>query len=290
MTDDQLPTEDRRYDPSLIDAYAPDQIARRIEVIGIAKARLSTLPLFTLAMLAGAFIALGAMFYTVAVTDTGLGLGPTRLLGGFAFSLGLILVLIGGAELFTGNALIVMGWASGKISTRALMRNWAIVYVGNFVGAVGMAMLAYGSGYLHMGGHVVAATAVKTAVGKVNLSFGVAFVRGILCNILVCLAVWLCMATQNVVSKILAIIFPITAFIALGFEHSIANMYFIPMGIFAAVDPAMVEVVRLAGSGAANLGAGGLAANLIPVTLGNIVGGGMFVALAYYVIYLRERD
>ncbi len=287
------PTEDHqigdmRFDPSLLDAYAPGEIARRVSVVGVAKARMPTVTLFTLAVLAGAFIAFGAMFYSVAVTDTGMGLGPTRVLGGLAFSLGLVLVLIGGAELFTGNTLIVMGWAQGKVTPGQLSRNWSIAYAGNFVGATGMAVVAYGSGFLHLGGDGVAATAIAAATAKVNLSFLTAFIRGVLCNVLVCLAVWLCFAARTVSSKILAIVFPITAFVALGFEHSIANMYFITVGIMATLDPAMAIPVAAAGDGVANLNLAGFIGNLIPVTLGNIIGGGVFVALIYYVVYLRD--
>lgn len=270
------------------DAYAPPEIARRIESAGIKKAALPLLPLFTLSILAGAFIALGAMFFTVTMTDHGLGLGPSRVLGGVVFSLGLILVIIGGAELFTGNVLIVLGWADGKVTAGALLRNWGVAYVGNFAGAAGMAGLAYASGFMHLGGDAVGGTAIKIASAKVELDFTTAFVRGVLCNILVCLAVWLCFAAHSVTGKIFAIIFPISAFVALGFEHSIANMYFIPVGMLAAGDGGFA-----AASGLFPVGAGlnlfGLTGNLLPVTLGNIVGGGVFVALAYYVIYVRSR-
>ncbi len=272
----------------VFDAYTPAQIARRIEAMGVTKAAMPAVPLMTLSILAGAFIAFGAMFYTVAVTDTGLGFGPTRLLGGLAFSLGLVLVIVGGAELFTGNSLIVMGWAHGKVRFSGMMRNWMYSYVGNLIGAVAMAVLAFWSGYLQMNGDAVAATVVKIAAAKTQLPFEVAFVRGILCNTLVCLAVWLCFAAHTVTSKILAIIFPISAFVALGFEHSIANMFFIPLGILAAGEPAFLAA---AGIGAAAVPTiGGFVANIIPVTLGNVVGGGVFVAMSYYFVYLYKRD
>jgi len=271
---------DRRLDPALFDAYAPAEIARRIEAGGITKAEMPVTKILTLSVLAGAYIALGAMFYTVTMTGAGPGLGITRLLGGVAFSLGLILVLIGGAELFTGNVLIVLGWAARKVSTAQLLRNWGLVYVGNLAGGLGMAVMAYGSGFYHMGGDAVGATAVAIADAKTALPFGVAFIRGVLCNILVCMAVWLCFGARNISSKILAIVFPISAFVALGFEHSIANMYFIPFGILVAGE---------AGGAAETLNTAGFIANLIPVTLGNIVGGGVFVALSYYIIYLQDR-
>ncbi|NQV45189.1 MAG: formate/nitrite transporter family protein [Rhodospirillales bacterium] len=287
MAEDQN-TESNNSNSGVFDAYIPAQIARRIEVMGISKASLPAIPLLTLSILAGAFIALGAMFYTVVVTDTGLGLGPTRLLGGLAFSLGLVLVIVGGAELFTGNSLIVMGWAHGKVRFSGMMRNWAFAYVGNLMGAVGMAVLAFWSGYLHMGDDAVATTVIKIAVGKTQLPFDVAFVRGLLCNVLVCLAVWLCFAAHTVTSKILAIIFPISAFVTLGFEHSIANMFFIPLGMLAAGDPTLLAASGIDAAMSPTLA--GFVANIVPVTLGNIVGGGVFVALSYYMVYLYGRD
>lgn len=290
MTQDADSQKTQLNAPSIFDAYAPAKIAERIEAVGVAKAHLKIVPMLTLAVLAGAFIAFGAMFFTVVITDSGLGLGPERLLGGLSFCLGLILVVVGGAELFTGNVLIVMGWVHGKVPTRALGRNWSLVFIGNLLGAVGMAVLAYGAGYLHLGGDAVAATAIKIAAGKVALPFDVAFLRGVLCNALVCLAIWLCFAARSVTDKILAIIFPITAFVALGFEHSIANMYFIPIGILAAADPGLAEASGLSHETLSALGVGGFMRNLIPVTLGNIVGGGVFVALSYYLCYLRGKD
>ena len=271
-------TDDKKGETcmTVVDAYTPVQIACRIEGVGIAKANLHSVPLFALSVLAGAFIALGAMFYTVVITDTGMGLGPTRLLGGIAFSLGLVLVVVGGAELFTGNNLLVMGWAHGKIKTTAMLRNWGFAYVGNFFGAIAMVILAYFSGYLNLGGGGVEATVVKIAQAKVQLPFVQAFVSGILCNVLVCLAVWLCFAAHTVTSKILAIVFPISAFVTLGFEHCIANMFFIPIGMLVS-DPGTVTVQ-------------GFISNIIPVTLGNIVGGGLFVAMSYYLIYLYKRE
>lgn len=291
LTEPQAPqSPDRRFDPSMFDAYAPAAIATRIETIGLAKAHMKFIPVVALAILAGAFISFGAMFYSIVITDSGLGFGMTRLVGGLSFCLGLILVVVGGAELFTGNVLIVMGWAHRKVNATELGRNWAMVYLGNLIGSLGMAGLAYWSGFMHLGGDAVGATAVKVAAGKVNLPFDVAFVRGVLCNTLVCLAIWLCFAARSVTDKILAILFPITAFVALGFEHSIANMYFIPAGILAAADPGFAGAAGLSEAAMSNLNAGGFIGNLIPVTLGNIVGGGVFVALSYYFIYLRDGD
>ncbi len=253
------------------DAYTPAEMARRVETVGVAKARLPLLPLATLALLAGAFIAFGALFYTVTVTGSVLGYGPTRLLGGVAFSLGLVLVVVGGAELFTGNALIVMAWADGKVGLAALLRNWGVAYAGNFLGAVATAVAVWQSGVLAAAGGAVAGTAIAIAEAKAALPFVEAFVRGVLCNALVCLAVWLTFSARRVAGKVLAIVFPITAFVALGFEHCVANMYLMPIGMLAGADLGLADV----------------AANLLPVTLGNIVGGGVFVGLVYYVVYVR---
>lgn len=254
------------------DAYAPPQMAALVEAAGVRKVSLPLLSTMVLGVLAGAFIAFGGMFYTLVITDSGLGFGPERLLGGLAFSLGLILVVIGGAELFTGNNLIVMAWADRKVTTTQLLGNWALVYVANFAGALGAAVIVYFSGALELGGGAVARTAANIALAKSELTFLEAFCRGLLCNALVCLAVWLCFAAHHVSGKILAILFPISAFVALGFEHSVANMYLIPVGMLA---------------GAGSVGVSGLLANLIPVTLGNILGGSGFVALVYWIVYLR---
>ncbi|OGI43986.1 MAG: formate transporter FocA [Candidatus Muproteobacteria bacterium RBG_16_65_31] len=275
--------------PSPLDAYSPAQIAARVEHVGVTKALLPTGPTIALGALAGAFIALGAMLFTLVMTQAGDGFGLMQLLGGVAFSLGPILVVVGGAELFTGNNLIVMAWAHRKITTRALLRNWTLVYLANFMGALVLVALAFLSGHLALGDHAVGAHALTIALVKVNLPFWEAFFRGVLCNVLLCLAVWLCYAAHDVASKILAIMFPISAFAALGFEHSVANMYMIPIGILAAADPAIVAVAGAAPDALAGLSLAGFGRNLLPVTLGNIVGGGVLVALVYYIIYLRER-
>jgi len=255
------------------DPYAPAEIAQQVERLGVTKAGLPFFQTFVLGLLAGAFIALGAMFSTLVMTGSPFGFGPTRLLGGIVFSLGLILTLLGGAELFTGNNLIVMAWAEGRISLRQLARNWAIVFVANLVGAVGAAMLVHWSGTLGLGDGAVGETAARIARAKVELDAIQALIRGILCNALVCLAVWLCVGARSASARILAIVFPISAFVALGFEHSIANMYLIPAALL---------------QGAAGVTIGGFIANLVPVTLGNIVGGSGFVALVYRLVYLRR--
>jgi formate/nitrite transporter len=253
-----------------VDAYAPKEVAGRVEAAGIVKAALPADKLLVLSILAGAFIGFGAALFTVAISDSGLGFGPTRLLGGLAFSLGLVLVVVAGAELFTGNALIVMAWADRRVTTGALARNWVLSFVGNAAGAVGLAVAVWLTGLLVAG--PAHDTAVRVAEAKMALPFVEAFIRGILCNILVCLAIWICFAARSVTDKILAIVFPITAFVALGFEHSIANLYLLPVGLLAGADGGLVGVVG----------------NLVPVTLGNIVGGGVLVALVYWLVYLRR--
>jgi formate/nitrite transporter len=256
-----------------VDAYSPSEIAARVQTAGVGKAALPWLQTFTLAVLAGAFIAFGAMFYTLVITESGLGFGPTRLLGGIAFSLGLVLVIVGGAELFTGNNLVVMAWADRRITTRALLRNWALVYLGNMLGALASAFFVAWSGVLELANGAVGATAVAIAGQKAALAEEQAFARGLLCNALVCLAVWLSFAPRDVAGKILAIVFPIAAFVALGFEHSIANMYLLPVGILAGAEIGFAAVLR----------------NLAWVTLGNIVGGAGFVGLVYWINYGHHR-
>jgi formate transporter len=265
------------------DAYSPAEIARRVSEVGVAKARLPLAAAAMLGVLAGAFIALGSLYYTLVAADPTLGFAATRVLGGFVFSLGLVLVVVAGGELFTGNNLIAMAWADGSVSTRELLRNWCIALAANALGAFGVAVLVVLSGYPQMNGGAVGATAVKIAAAKAALPFWQAFFAGVLCNVLVCMAVWLAMAGHSVVDKVVAIVLPISAFVAAGFEHSVANMYFIPLGIMLrdTVDVASV-------AGAAHVGWEGYVRNLVPVTLGNIAGGSGLVALVYYVIYRRD--
>ena len=257
-----------------IDAHPPQRIAELVESVGVTKAQLPLLPMTLLAFLAGVYIAVGAMMYTLVMTEPETSIGIARWIGGLAFSLGLVLVVIAGAELFTGNNLIVMAWADRKIGTTALLRNWGVVYLGNFAGSVAAALLVWKAGTYEIGGGSVAETAKAIASAKVALPFVEAVLRGIACNVLVCLAVWLCYASHSVADRILAIVFPIAAFVALGFEHSVANMFLIPVGML---------------HGAEGVSLGGLAANLVPVTIGNMIGGGAFVAGVYWVIYLRKR-
>jgi len=264
------------------DCYSPKEIAERVENIGVAKANLPLLSQVALGVLAGGFIGLGAMFFTLVVSDANLSFAVTRVLGGVAFSLGLILVVVAGAELFTGNNLLVMAAVAGRISASRFLQNLIVIYLVNFVGAAGLAGLVAVSGHWEMADSVIGKTAVSIAASKCALPFGEAFFKGVLCNVLVCLAVWLAMSGRTVTDKVLAIVFPVTAFVACGFEHSVANMYLIPLGIFLSE--------RVAASGAANLDLlnwAGLARNLLPVTLGNLVGGAGMVGLVYWVIYRR---
>ncbi len=286
-----------------IDALLPQEMASRAEYLGVRKAEMPFLKTFMLAILAGAFIAMGAIFATTvsaggqAVTapdgtaafTVALPYGVVRLLAGLVFSLGLILVLVGGAELFTGNNLIVMAWASGKVSVRELLRNWLIVYAGNFVGAISTALLMFLTKQYTFGSNAVGITALKTAVSKCDLGFLQAIALGILCNALVCMAVWLTYSARSTVDKILAIIFPISAFVAASFEHSVANMYFIPIGLFIKdFDPAFVDAVGKQVPHLEKLTwSGFLLSNLLPVTIGNIIGGTILVAAFYWMIYLR---
>jgi formate/nitrite transporter len=265
------------------DAYSPVQIAERVESAGVTKARLPTLQTVMLGILAGAFIGLGALYFTIVASDTQLSFGIARVLGGIAFSLGLVLVVLAGAELFTGNNLLVMAWADRRISSAEMLRNWALVYVANAIGAIGLALLVYLSHHADMNQHAVAEAYVRIAAAKTALPFAQAFYKGVLCNLLVCLAVWIALAGHSVTDKIIAVVFPVSAFVAAGFEHSVANMYFIPLGILLKGDgtaPANVNV--------ASLDWQGFVGNLIPVTLGNIVGGSVMVALVYFVIYGRR--
>jgi formate transporter len=253
------------------DAYAPREIPARVKEFCVVKARLPLLSLAMLGMLAGAFIGLGAMMYTLVLSDASLGFAAQRLLGGLAFSLGLVLVTVAGAELFTGNNLLAMGWADGCVSTRQVLRNWIVVCATNFLGALALALMVWLSGQAAMNGGAVGATAVQIAVTKANLGPVEAFFRGMLCNVLVCMAAWMALAGRSVADKAVAIVFPITAFVAAGFEHSIANMYLMPLGMLLG----------------APIGALDMLLNLAPVIAGNLVGGSVLVALVYHVIYLR---
>jgi formate/nitrite transporter len=269
------------------DCRPPAEMALKMEAVGVSKANGNIWAISLLGILAGFFIGLGAMFATLVTTDIQIGFGLTKLVGGIVFSLGLILVVVAGAELFTGNALMVGSRASGKIRLSQLFKNWGIVYFTNLIGSLLLVGIVFYSQFWALDGFKVGVNALSVANAKVNLAFWPAFARGILCNTLVCLAVWLCFSARSTVDKIFAILFPITAFVACGFEHSIANMYFIPMGMAMAGQAKVLEVAGLTASQVAHLNLAGFIGNLVPVTLGNIVGG-TFVGSMYWLIYLRK--
>jgi len=288
------------------DALLPPAMAVKAEEIGVKKANLNFLNMFLLAILAGAFIGIGAIFATtvaagsISITDptgatafkTGLPYGVNRLLVGLVFSVGLILVIIGGAELFTGNTLITMAYASKKVTTLQLLRNWVIVYIGNFVGSILTAYLVFLGKQYTFGKGAIGLAALTIADAKVNLTFIQAVALGIMCNALVCMAVWMCFSARTTTDKILAIIPPISCFVAAGFEHSIANMYFIPAGLFIKyLDPAFLETIGKTAADYANLTWGRFFLNnLLPVTIGNIIGGAVMVGLMYWLIYIRKTN
>lgn len=265
------------------DAFSPREIAERVENVGVAKAHLPLLPLVMLSLLAGAFIGLGALYFTLVTSDAALGFAASHVLGGVCFSLGLLLVVVAGAELFTGNNLLAMAWAERKITTADVLKNWIIVCLANFIGACGLATLVFLSGHMGMNSGGVAQQAVKIAAAKVSMPLMEAFFRGILCNVLVCMAVWMAYAGRSVTDKFVALVLPISAFVAAGFEHSIANMYFIPLALLQQAS------APLALPGAELIDVWHMLRNLAAVILGNIVGGSVLVALVYHVIYHRGR-
>ena len=277
----------------VIDALLPREMAEKAERIGAEKTRLDTASLLALAVLAGAFIAFGAMFSTIvtAAAEGMLPYGVTRLLSGLVFSLGLILVIVGGAELFTGNNLMVMAWAGGKVSLPEIVRAWALVYVGNFVGAGATAILVFLSDHYSHGGGSVGSAALATAQAKAVLPFLPALVHGILGNVLVCLAVWLCYSARTTTDKILAIVPPISAFVAAGFEHSVANMYLLPFGLMIKdwAPNSFWTAIGKSPEAYSDLTWLSVVANLVPVTIGNVIGGGVLVGTVYWFIYLRKR-
>jgi formate transporter len=272
------------------DALPPPEMARTAAEVGRAKAGLSAANTFALGVLAGAFIAMGAIFATtVTAGGAELPYGVSRLLGGLAFSLGLILVVVAGAELFTGNNLIVMAWAGGKVSTARLLRNWTLVYAGNFTGAIATAGILFAGKQYTFGKGAVGEQALSVAATKTGLGFVQAIALAALCNALVCLAVWLTYSARSVTDKILAVVPPIAAFVASGFEHSVANMFFIPMGLLVKSDSTFV--VQHPVNGLSQLTWGRfLGANLLPVTIGNVIGGAVMVGAIYWFIYLRGQE
>ena len=269
------------------DDKAPKNIAETVaETIGVAKATSPWLSLFVLAVMAGAYVAFGGLFATSVTFDipSEMGIGIKKLIGGGAFSIGLMLVIIAGAELFTGNTLMISSIITGRITWPNTLKRWTVVYFANFIGSIIVALLFYYSGLWKTGAEALGIAAVKTAYGKVNLDFGEALVRAIGCNWMVCLAVWMALSARQTVGKIFAIFFPIMGFVAIGFEHCVANMYFIPVGIFltrwAGISPEGIDVSTITWSAFA-------LKSLVPVTIGNIIGGVVFVGLGYWGAYLR---
>ena len=274
-----------------IDSLLPAEMAVKAEHIGVEKTRLDTASLVALAVLAGAFVGFGSMFSVVvtAGADGVLPYGVIRLLGGAVFSLGLILVIVGGAELFTGNNLMIMACASGRVGAGALLRAWTLVYIGNFVGSVGIALLVFlAAGYAH-GNGTVGMAALAGADAKASLSGVQAVIHGILANVLVCLATWLCYGARSTTDKILAIVFPIAAFSAAGFEHSVANMYLLTFALLTktGAENTFWDLIGKAPASFPHLTALAALSNLAWVTLGNMIGG-VLVGITYWFIYLRK--
>jgi formate transporter len=279
--------------PSTLDALIPAEMAEKAEQIGTKKADSSVVSLFVMALLAGAFIAMGAIFATATTAGAKdlMPYGLVRLITGLSFSLGLILVIVGGAELFTGNALMIMAFASRKISLKGLLRNWVIVYLGNLIGSIVTAYLVFLSKQHFFGGGSVGLSMLATGEAKTSLEFLQAIALGILCNALVCMAVWLTYSARSTADKIFAIIPPITAFVAAGFEHSVANMYYIPAALFVkeSAGPAFFEFIGKTPADFPHLTwMNFFLSNLLPVTIGNIIGGGLLVGLVYWFVYLRK--
>ncbi|HXB78827.1 MAG TPA: formate/nitrite transporter family protein [Bradyrhizobium sp.] len=263
-----------------LQAYSPAEIKEAVEKVGVKKANLPFLVSFMLAIVAGGGVGFGAVYYTIVASDPELSFATTRVLGGLVFSLGLVLVMVGGAELFTGNNLIVMAWASGRVSTGTMLRNWTIVWFGNLLGSLGLIVLIYFSHHLDMNDGRIGVSILNTAAGKIRPDMVTLFFKGILCNVLVCAAVWLAYAGRTVTDKVVAVILPVSAFIAAGFEHCVANMYFLPLAwllVQTGHVPANFDVSPITVSGILH--------NLVPVTLGNIVGGAGLVGAVYWAIY-----
>ena len=258
------------------DAFSPREVAQRIDAIGVAKARLPLRAMSLLAVLAGAFIGLGSTVYLLVGSDPALPFAASRLLGGIVFALGLLLVVVAGAELFTGNNLIAMAWASRRLGTGEVLRNWVVVCAGNLVGAAGLALLVYLAGTGELNGGLLGQQSLRVVAAKSALPAGVAFFKGVLCNVLVCMAIWMATAGRSVIDKAVAIVPPVAAFVAAGFEHSIANMFFFPLAML--LDPQQAGAIGLA-----------MLANLGPVIAGNLIGGSVLVAGVYWVIYGREQ-
>ena len=277
MSDEASPPQPPIFN---LQAYSPAEIKEAVEKVGVKKANLPFLASFMLSIVGGGSIGFGAVYYTIVASDPELSFATTRVLGGLVFSLGLVLVMVGGAELFTGNNLIVMAWASGRVSTGTMLRNWTIVWFGNLLGSLGLTVLIYFSHHLDMNDGRIGLSILNTAAGKIRPDMVTLFFKGILCNVLVCAAVWLAYAGRTVTDKVVAVILPVSAFIAAGFEHCVANMYFLPLAwllVQTGHVPANFDVSPITVSGILH--------NLVPVTLGNIVGGAGLVGAVYWAIY-----
>lgn len=273
-----------------MDCLPPASIAQAAVAAGQKKSSLGLVQLIILGMLAGAYIGFGAELYSLVTSDIRqyVGFGLTRLIGGLSFSVGLVLVVLGGAELFTGNSLMAIAALSGHVSWRRVARNWGWVYAANFAGSLLLVLLLFGAQQYAMNDGLVGVGALKIAVVKVNMPFWTAFLRGVLCNWLVCLAVWLATGATDTIGKVLAVVLPITAFVASGFEHSVANMFFVPMGLMLKNVASVVAAAGpLPGMESLTWGKGLFVRNLLPVTLGNLAGGVLFVACAYWAVCLR---
>jgi formate transporter len=272
-----------------MDAFAPGEIAALVETRGVAKANASAVTTLVLGVVAGAFIGLGAVLSTTILSGSTPGSGAARWLAGIGFSLGLILVVVAGAELFTGNNLLVMGLVSRRITVALLLRNWALVYVGNLIGATSIVLMVWLAEWWKQSDGMVGATALSIAAAKTSLPFGVVLMRGVLANALVCLAVWLATGGRTVTDKVIAIVLPISAFVAGGFEHSVANMYFIPVGWLLKREPTVVAASTATEEQLASLDIVGFGNNLAAATIGNVIGGAVLVGLVYWFVYLRDR-
>ncbi len=257
---------------------SPAEIEASAEKVGQAKANLAPAKAFALACLAGLYIGLGATFMLVVKSDSTLGFGLSSLLGGVSFALGLFLVLVAGAELFTGNSLMVIGMLSKKYQLKRLLSRWAIVYAGNLVGSLLLAVLLHLAAFRTLGGGAVGETIVSVATAKAGLAPSVVFFRGILCNILVCLAVWMGFAGTSVTDKFMAAVVPVAGFVACGYEHCVANMFFIPLGM-----------LTQGAIGLDSITMAGMVSNIVFATLGNIVGGAIIVAATYWYVYGKKK-
>jgi formate/nitrite transporter len=270
--------------PFGFDAFSPKEVAERIEVLGVAKARLPLASMLLLAGLAGAYIGFGSLFFLLVTSDPSWPFARARVLGGLVFSLGLLTVVVAGAELFTGNHLLAMAWADGRLTAAEVLRNWGVVCLGNALGAGLLAWAVVGADLGSLNGGRLAQQALKVAQSKVDLPADVAFLRGVLCNVLVCLAVWMAAAGRSVVDKAVAVVPPVTAFVALGFEHSVANFFFFPLALLLEPTAAAAATAVMPAPGL-----GAILGNLLPVIAGNLVGGSVLVAGVYWVVYRRPR-